>query len=137
MTLIDFVGEMQASTVDVKSLKMGGMDIDVGDKVVVKTGNNDYSRSYGTHCDGIMGLEVLRDYTFQINFEKSKFVIMPDGYDISKETADNVKTFKMRMLPKGNSSVELTVQAANGGKMYLALDTGNGFYATTHKDVLE
>jgi hypothetical protein len=31
----------------------------------------------------------------------------------------------------------MEVVAPNGKKMYLALDTGNAFYATTHRDVLE
>lgn len=137
MTLRDFVGEMQADTVNINSLKMGALDIKSSGMMAVKMGNNDYSLSYGTHCDGIMGLEVFKDYPFQINFEKSKFIVMPAGYDISKEKSDNEKRFLMRMLPKGNNSIELTVRTKDGGKMYLALDTGNGFYATTHKDVLE
>lgn len=135
-TLRDFVGEFQAETVKINTLKLGSKSIPAGDRTAVKMGNNNYSLSYGTHCDGIMGLEVLKDSPFQINFQESKFVLLPDSYDINKEEADNVKSFKMRMLPKGNNSIELTVRTKDGGKMYLALDTGNGFYATTHKDIL-
>lgn len=137
MTLRDFVGELSAETIDIQTLEMGGVKIPATDKVVVRTGNSDWSSSYGTHCDGIMGLEVLKDFPFQINFEKSKFVILPDGYDITKEPTDGTRKQLIRMLPKGNNSIELTVRTSNGGKMYLALDTGNAFYATTHKDVLE
>ncbi len=137
MTLRDFVGEMQADTVNINSLQMGDLKIKSNGMMAVKMGNNNYSLSYGTHCDGIMGLEVFKDYPFEINFEKSKFIVKPEGYDISKEAADGKKRFLMRMLPKGNNSIELTVRTKDGGKMYLALDTGNGFYATTHKDVLE
>jgi len=50
---------------------------------------------------------------------------------------DNNKTFMVKMLPKGHNSIELRAESPTGKKLYLALDTGNGFYATTHKDVLE
>ena len=43
----------------------------------------------------------------------------------------------LKMLPIGNNSVEAEVVAPNGKKMILALDTGNAFFATTHRDVLE
>lgn len=137
MTLQDFVGTMQAKTVNISKLQLGSVNIDPAGMMAVKMPNENYSVSYGTHCDGIMGLEVMKSFPFQINFEKSKFVILPSTYDISKEVGDNKSKYVMRMLPKGNNSIELTVRTKDDQKMYLALDTGNAFYATTHKDVLE
>ncbi len=137
MTLRDFVGSFQAETVSVKSLELGPLKIDPTGMTVVKQPSGRMSESYNTHCDGIMGLEVIRNYVTEINFEKRKFIFYPDSYDISKRTPDNQKTFLAKMLPKGGNSMELEVKTKDGQSMYLALDTGNGFYATTHKDVLE
>lgn len=137
MTLVDFVGSFEASTVSIKNLKMGPLTVPAQGKQVVQMGNQDYSLSYGQHVVGIMGLEVFSDYVFQINYEQKKFIVYPKSHDITKAKTDNQKSFLLKMLPKGNNSIELTVAAPNGGKMYLALDTGNAFYATTHKDVLE
>lgn len=137
INLQDFVGVFQARTVDITSLQMGAKKVDSKGMTIVQQPTRDWSSSYGTHVDGIMGLEVFRDRVFQINFEKSKFVIYPDEHDFSGLEADGKKRIIKRMLPKGMNSIELTVKAPNGEKMYLALDTGNGFYATTHKDVLQ
>jgi hypothetical protein len=93
--------------------------------------------SYNTHAVGIMGLEVMRDFVLEINMERQRFILHPRTYDVSGKVPDNKKTFLVKMKPKGAKSVELTVETKNGGKMTLALDTGNGFYSTTHKDVLE
>lgn len=41
-----------------------------------------------------------------------------------------------KVLPIGMNAVEMRVSAPNGEKLTLALDTGNAFFATTHKDVL-
>jgi len=136
MNLQDFVGVFQAPTVAITSLKLGDVKIDSTDMQVVQMGDQDYSMSYGTHCDGIMGLEVIAHRVTTINFEKSKFQFHPDSYDISKFRGQPGKTV-LKMLPIGNNSIELNVSAFNGGKLHLALDTGNGFYSTTHKDSLE
>ena len=82
MTLQDFVGTLEAKTVPITSLSMGEVKFDTTDMQVVSMPNNDYTSSYGTHCDGIMGLEVVAHKVFQINFEKSKFVFYPQSYDI-------------------------------------------------------
>lgn len=136
MNLQDFVGVFQAPTVDITSLKLGSVKMDTTGMSVVQMPDQDYSMSYGTHCDGIMGLEVIAHRVTTINFEKSKFQFHPDSYDISKFKGQPGKTV-LKMLPIGNNSIELTVVASNGQKLHLALDTGNGFYATTHKDSLE
>lgn len=140
MTLRDFVGEFQASTVKITSLGLGETGqkkIDPADMEVVQQPTRDYSSSYGMHVDGIMGLEVIAHSITEINFEKQKLIFYPDSYDISKRTPDNKKTFLVKMLPKGNKSIELLVKTGEGESMALALDTGNAFYATTHRDVLE
>lgn len=137
MNLQDFVGVFQASTVDVKSLKIGPMDIKPDGMTIVLQPTRDYTQSYGVHCDGIMGLETVGHTIFQINFEKKKFVFYPDSYDITKKPVDGKKTILAKILPLGNNSLEMSVVAPNGNKLVLALDTGNGFFATTHKDALE
>jgi hypothetical protein len=137
MNLRDFVGTFQASTVKIKTFKLGSMNIDPQDKEAVLTGDRDYSFSYNTHCDGIMGYEVIGDRVFEINFENKKFIFHPKSVDITKRTPDNKKTFLAKLLPTGHNSLEMEVLAPTGKKLVLALDTGNAFYATTHKDVLE
>ncbi|RYG27880.1 PDZ domain-containing protein, partial [bacterium] len=97
----------------------------------------DYSFSYNTHVDGIMGFEVIKDVITEINFEKKKFIFYPKTLDINKRTPDNKKTFLNKLLPIGSGSLEMFAEAPSGKKLTLALDTGNSFYATTHKDVLE
>lgn len=137
MTLRDFVGEFQAPTVNITSLKFGSKNIDTTDMQVVQQDMGNMSLNYGMHCDGIMGFEVIAHDIVEINFEKQKMIFHPPSHDISKVTPDNQKTFLLKMLPKGNKSIELVAEGPGGEKMYLALDTGNAFYATTHRDVLE
>ncbi len=137
ITLRDFVRSFQAPTVPVKSLAFGGKAIDISEMTIVKQDMN-LTQSYGQRCDGIMGFEVIKNYVVEINFQQKKFIFHPrTQLDVTKRSPDGKKTFLARMLPKGNNSIEMSVGAANGEKMTLALDTGNGFYATTHKDVLE
>ncbi len=137
ITLRDFVGEFQAKTVKIKTLKLGEQSIDSAEMEAVQQPSQHYSYSYNTHCDGIMGFQVISHNITEINFEKKMFRFYPKSFDITKRTPDNKKTFLARLLPTGHNSMEMTVTAANGGKMTLALDTGNAFFATTHKDVLE
>lgn len=137
MNLQDFVGTFTAKTVAVKSLKLGSLDIDPKGMDIVQQPLSHMSFSYNTHTDGIMGLEVVSKYVFEINHEKQKFVFHPKTVDISTRTPDNKKTFLNRMLPIGNNTIKLNVTAPNGGKLRLSLDTGNAFFATTHRDCLE
>lgn len=136
MILRDFVGEFEADTVKLASVKLGSKAIDSKDMEAVMQ-PADFSFSYNTHCDGIMGLEVVKNEVTEINFEKSKFIFHPKSMDITKRVPDNKKTFLAKMLPIGHNSIEMEVVASNGRKIILALDTGNAFYATTHRDVLE
>lgn len=136
MTLRDFVGEFQASTVKLNSVKLGTKTIDSADMQAVMQ-PADFSFSYNTHCDGIMGFEVVKNYVTEISFEKSKFIFHPKTLDINKRTPDNKRTFLLKMLPIGHGAIKLDVQMANGKKLLLSLDTGNAFYSTTHRDVLE
>lgn len=138
MNLQDFVGVFQASTTKVKSLKLGNMTINpTGMEAVQQPLGRGMSMGYNAHTDGIMGFEVISHNITQINFEKKKFVFYPKSFDINKLVPDNKKTFMCKLLPIGHNSMEIEVIAKNGGKMHLALDTGNAFYATTHKDTLE
>ncbi|MBL8069051.1 MAG: PDZ domain-containing protein [Armatimonadetes bacterium] len=136
MSLKDFVGVFEAPTVKVTSLKMGEVKFDTEGKEVVQMPDEDYTLNYGTHCDGIMGLEVIAHRITTIDFQQSKFIFHPDSYDISQFKGQPGKIV-LKMLPIGNNSIELQAKAPNGKKLNLALDTGNAFYSTTHKDSLE
>lgn len=135
MTLRDFVGEFEAETVALKSVKLGEKTIKGDHEAIMQPG--DYSFSYNTHCDGIMGYSIIKDEIAEINFQKSKFIFHPKSFDISKKIPDNKTTFLLKMLPIGNGSIPIEVVAPNGKRLILSLDTGNAFYATTHRDVLE
>ena len=97
----------------------------------------DYSFSFGMHCDGIMGLEVVKNNITEINFEKQKFIFYPNTFDITTRRPDNKKTFLVKMLPVEANSIQLAVNTGDGHSLTMALDTGNSFYATTHRDSLE
>lgn len=135
MTLRDFVGEFQADTVKLNTVQLGSRKLTGNFEAVMQPA--DYSFSYNTHCDGIMGFEPIMKEITEINFENKKFIFHPKSHDITKRVPDNKKTFLLKMLPLGTNSVEMEVIASTGKKMVLALDTGNAFYATTHRDVLE
>jgi predicted aspartyl protease len=137
ITLRDFVGQFQAPVTKIKTLKLGAKVIDSTGMEAVQQPMGRVSFSYNTHTDGIMGFEVISKNITQINFEKKKFVFYPKTFDITKLVPDNKRTFMCKMLPIGHNAMELEVVAKNGGKLILALDTGNAFYATTHKDALE
>lgn len=136
-TFTDFVGQIQVGTVKVKSLKIGAVSVDPTDKTVALQPMARMTSGYGVHCDGIMGLSAVKDMVTEINFQQHKFIFHPKSLDITKRTPDNSKSFLCKMLMTGVDSIQLTATASNGKKMILALDTGNEFYATTHKDVLE
>ena len=138
MTLQDFVGTFDADTVKIKSFKLGSLPVPVDeDAKSVLTGGSNYTESYGTHCDGIMGLSVIKSTVTEINFQKGKFIFYPKSFDISKLVPDNKKTFLSSLLPSGFSAMQMRVKTESGKSMILALDTGNSFYATTHRDVLD
>lgn len=137
VTLRDFVGEMEADTVKIKTLTLGTKKIDSSGMEVVLSRPEDYSYVYGAHCDGIMGLDVIKNNITEINFEHQKFIFHPASYDVTTMTPDNKKTFLVKMLPLGTNSVILSVGAPNGQFLHMALDTGNSFYATSHRDSLE
>ncbi|AIE87651.1 PDZ domain-containing protein [Fimbriimonas ginsengisoli] len=137
MILRDFVREVEAPTVKITSLKLGDKSIDPEGMEAVMTPPADYSFAFNTHCDGLMGFEVIQKNITEINFEKNKFIFYPSSMDITKRVPDNKRTFLVKMLPTGHNSIELPVKTPSGKSMMLALDTGNSFYATTHRDVLE
>lgn len=138
MTLRDFVGTFEADTVKIKSFKLGTQTVPVdADAKSIMTSGSDYTSSFGTHCDGIMGFQVVQNTITEINFENHKFIFYPKSYDISKRIPDNKKTFLTNLLPAGINAMELRVKTEAGKSMILALDTGNSFYATTHRDVLD
>ncbi|RYG25025.1 PDZ domain-containing protein [bacterium] len=137
MTLRDFVGQLEANTVKLKSLQLGAKSVPIDSHKEIVQQAADFSESYGRHVDGILGLGALKDTVFTIDFERGKFIFRPNTYDITKLVPDNKKTFLQKLLPIGHSSLEMFVTAPNGKNMTLALDTGNAFYATTHRDVLE
>jgi len=137
ITLRDFVGELQANTVKIRSFQMGGKSIDVKDLSDAVSRAGDYSFSYNTHVDGIMGFDAIKHSITEINFQQKKFIFHPSTKDITKLPVDGKKTFIARLLPIGGSSMEMAVETMDGKRMILALDTGNAFFATTHKEVIE
>lgn len=137
MGLKDFVGVFEADAVTIKSMSLGDEKIPVEqDALAVLQPGADSSSTYGMHCDGIMGFSVIKDTVTEINFQEKKFKFYPKSYDISKKVPDGKKTFLAKLLPVGLNSMKMLVKT-KGGNMVLALDTGNSFYATTHKEVLD
>jgi hypothetical protein len=136
MNLQDFVGVISVPYYEPDHVKLGERTITGKDfKVVSQPGIG--GQSIETHVDGLMGFSIIKDNVTEINFEHSKFIFHPDTDDISKRTPDNKKTFLLQLLPVGVRSMMLNVVAPGGKNMVMALDTGNAFYATTYKDVLE
>lgn len=133
--LQDFVGTMTAQTADLRSLRLGNVALNPGDKDVVLLPMADMSLGYGIHTDGILGVGAMKDRTFEINFERKRLIFHPKSTDISQRKPDGKRTFLSRILPIGSMEMEVTTRG--GKRMVLALDTGNAFYATTHKDVLQ
>lgn len=138
MTLRDFVGTFQADTTKITSFQLGPLNIDTADlEAVSDPSGGEMSQTYNVHCDGIMGLEPLTDYVFEINIQKSCFIFYPRSTNITSRTPDNKKTFLAKLLPTGHNSLEMEVTPPTGKRMTMALDTGNMFFAATHRDVLE
>lgn len=137
MNLRDFVGQFQARTVPLNTLKIGGKVFRPEDAEIVQKPMEHLSMSYGTHVDGLLGLAPMGRSVFEINFERKRFIFYPDSTDISTRRPDNKRTFMVRMLPRGVNSIELTVNTQAGRPLHLALDTGNAFYIATHREVLE
>src|SRR5579862_1015399 len=135
-TLRDFVGELDVPVVKLKSLKLGSASITPDDPQIVKI-PEDFTAAYGQHVDGILGLEAVKGMVTEINFQKKEFILHPASDDISARQPDGQRTFLTKMLPIGGNAIVLPVTTAAGDVMTMSLDTGNAFYATTHKDVLE
>jgi len=134
--LRDFVGELTAHTVALKSLAVGTQTLNPDEKEIVQQ-PGDFTAAYGRHCDGILGLGALKSKVVEINFQHSQFEFYPNSYDVAKLPTDGKSTFLTKMLPLGGNAIEMAVTTDKGQSMTMALDTGNAFYATSHKDVLE
>lgn len=136
-TLQDFVGTFEADTVKINTLKLGDQSIDTTDISDAIRSRGDFTASYGMHCDGIMGFDIIKSGVTGINYEKSRFEFYPKSVDISTWKPDNKRTFLCKLLPRGVRAMVLQAETPGGQTLNLALDTGNAFYATTHRDVLE
>jgi hypothetical protein len=134
--LRDFVGQFEASTVTLKSLQVGSFTLHPDEAKIVEEPQN-FSEVYGVHMDGILGLGAVKNLVTEINLQKSEFIFHAALDDISVRQPDNKKSFLVKMLPLGGNSIQLPVTTTTGETMTMALDTGNAFYATTHRDVLE
>lgn len=135
--LRDFVGSFEAKTVPIKSLRLGGKDLAAPEMSAVQKPMGHMTASYNTHTDGILGFEPFRDHVLEINFARKVLVIHPSSHDVSARTPDGDRTFLTRLLPIGHDSLEMSAVTPSGKRMTLALDTGNAFFAVTHRDVLE
>jgi hypothetical protein len=136
-TLRDFVGLLQAKTVKIKSFKLGAISLDPSGMSAVQQSTQGMSFGYNMHTDGLIGLGAIKNYVTEFDFQHKKLIFYPKSLDISNRIGDNKKTFLAKLLPIGNASMVMMVTTPTGRTMAMALDTGNSFYATTHKDVLE
>ncbi|HLK16027.1 MAG TPA: PDZ domain-containing protein [Fimbriimonadaceae bacterium] len=135
-TLRDFVGTLQLPYYKVSEIKLGDLVVKDPDmEVQAQAGVSEFGAE--SHVDGLMGFGVIKNFVTEINFEHTKFVFHPSSEDLSVRKPDNKKTFLLPMQPIGTRSIVLLVQAPDGRRMNMSLDTGNAFYATTHRDVLE
>ena len=134
--LRDFVEEFDAPFYTIKEFLLGNKKIKATSfEVVAQPGASEFGEY--THVDGIMGFSIIKDFVTEINFEHTKFIFHPSTEDISTRKPDNVKTFLLPMLPIGINAIVLPVMTPDGKRLNMSLDTGNQFYATSHKDVLE
>jgi len=136
-TLRDFVGEFESNTVKIKTFKLGPMALDTTGMYAVQQSTEGMSFGYNMHTDGLIGLGAIKNYVTEFDFEHQKLIFYPKSTDITKRTPDNKTTFLSKLLPIGNAAMEMLVKTPSGRTMVMGLDTGNSFYATTHKDVLE
>lgn len=132
----DFVGTRPMPVYDIKSLKLGSMSIPASDQKILAQDGFEGSWGYGTHVDGLMGLQVVAPYVCEINIQNKKFVLHPSNEDITKRVPDNKKTFLLRILPISAKTISLATKTADNQTLVMALDTGNAGYATTHTDSL-
>lgn len=137
VSLRDFVGQYTAKSVRIKSFALGGHPIELPEPQAIEQPVAHLTAVYDTHTDGILGLQALEDYVTEINFEHQKLIFHPKSFDISMRKPDNAKTFMDRLLPLGANSIEMAALTPDGKKLHLALDTGNAFYVTINRDVLE
>jgi hypothetical protein len=135
--LRDFVGEFSSKTVKIKSFKLGTMTLDPTGMRAIQRSTAGMSFGYNMHTDGLIGLGAIKNYVTEFDFEHQKLIFHPKSVDITKRTPDNKRTFLAKLLPIGNTSMQMLVTTPSGRTMVMGLDTGNAFYATTHKDVLE
>lgn len=134
--VVDFVGQSSMDTVKLKSMSVGGRAIPFGAEDEILQADSDFS-TYDNPADGILGLSAIKDVTFTIDFQHSKFIFYPKGYDVSGRTSDNKTTFMEKLLPIGNRAAQMPVRTLDGKSMTMTLDTGNANFATSHPDILE
>lgn len=135
--LKDFVGEFDAKTVKVKSLRLGPLTMDTGQMLAIQQPTTGMSAGYNMHIDGLIGLQTIANYVTEFDFQHQKLIFFPKSTDITKRVPNGKTTFLSKLLPIGNESLEMLVKTPSGRTMVMAVDTGNSFYATTHKDVLQ
>lgn len=137
MSLRDFVGEFDAKTVKLKSLRIGSVNVDPTDMEAVLQPPSHSSFIYNAHTDGVLGFGALSAHIVEINFQKKQLIFHPKSFDISKRAADGKSTFLTKLLPLGHTAVVMQVSTTDGQDLNMSLDTGNSFYATTYREVLQ
>src|SRR5436305_9767112 len=88
MTLRDFVGEFQAKTVKINSLKIGDVPVTLSEPEAVQQPLGHMSFSDNAHTDGILGFGAVQDRVTEINFENRTFILHTDDYNISQRKPD-------------------------------------------------
>jgi predicted aspartyl protease len=134
--LRDFVENFDAPTVPLKSMSIGGADIPCKGEEIVLQPLGVLATAYGVKIDGVMGLDAIKSFVTEINFEQSSLRLYPKSFDIGQLKSDGHRTFSAKLLPIGHSTLPLAVEVGDD-RLSMSLDTGNVFYATTHRDVLE
>lgn len=136
-TLRDFVGEFESKTVKIKSFMLGPLSLDTTGMNAIQQSTEGMSFGYNMHTDGLIGLGAIKNYITEFDFKDKKLIFYPKSMDITERTPDNKNTFLAKLLPIGDAAMEMLVATPSGRTMVMGLDTGNSFYATTHRDVLE
>jgi hypothetical protein len=117
------VGEFEAPTVKLNSLKVGSVSLDASDiEAVQERSGGEYSFAYNIHCDGNLGYGAFSRHTLEVNFERQTLILHPRSVDLGKRTPDGVRTFLAKMLPTGHQSIELEVFTPYNKRMVMALE---------------
>lgn len=133
----DFVGVGEVETVALQSLKIGDFSADVRGQEAIHKPMGPIEDLFGLPVRGLLGLKPFVERPFTLDFAQRKLLIYPKGFDAIGPARSSGRSWNIGLLPRGlnHMQVELTTDA--GRRLVMAIDTGNGSYAVTHRDTLE